>query len=121
MNITVEALNIELSPEWKRRVESRLRNLSDPQDPVINARTICSYHQGQQPPAEVNLVVNLRGKNIVITKRGEHVDAALKKALDTLKREIRQFYDLRIADRGRVATPAELAAVQAQPVAEETE
>ena len=119
MNVTVEAQNIVLSPEWKRQVESRLSDLSDPRDPVIKARTICSYHQSQHPPAEVNLVVNLRGKNIVINKRGEHVDAALKKALDTVKREIRQFYDLRIAHRAKSGTTRDISYSEEAPVVDE--
>ena len=119
MNITVEAQNIVLSPEWKRQVVSRLSDLSDPRDPVIKARTICSYHQGQHPPAEVNLVVNLRGKNIVVNKRGEHVDAALKKALDTVKREIRQFYDLRIAQRAKSGTTRDIPYSEEAPVIDE--
>lgn len=101
MKISVEAQNIELSPEWKDKIQERLEDLSDSRDPVISARATCSFRQGQQPPADVNLVVKMRGKNIVIKKSAEHVDAALHKVLDTFKREIRSFYDQRAEHHGR--------------------
>lgn len=95
MNVTVEAQNVEMSPSWKAQVEERLRALSDPRDPIISARAICSFKPKEKPPAEVSLVVTVRGKNIVVSKKGEHIEGALKRSLDTLKREVRQFYDLR--------------------------
>jgi ribosome-associated translation inhibitor RaiA len=118
MNISVEAHNIELSPEWKKKLEARLDDLSDPRDPVISARATCTFNPGQQPPAEVNMVLKMRGKNIVINKRADHVDAALQKVLDTVKREIHQFYDMRTEHRVRPGKEGEEAAAPVIPVDE---
>jgi ribosome-associated translation inhibitor RaiA len=111
MNVTVEAQNVELAPQWKQQVEERLEAWSDPRDPVISARSIVAYKQAEQPPAEVSLVVNLRGRNVVVTKRADTVDAALKTAMDCVKREIRQHYAQRSTHRGRGAPPREVADV----------
>lgn len=105
MNVSFEGHNIDVLPEWKRQIEDRLAEWSDPRDPVIKARCSVSYKATEIPPAETSLVVTLRGRQIVVTKRGEHVDAALKQVIDTCKREIRQFYDLRSNHRPKVVTP----------------
>ncbi len=95
MHVSFEGHNVDVLPEWKQHLTERLGELSDPRDPVINARCSVSYKASEIPPAESSLVVSLRGKQIVVTKRAEHVDAALKLTLDIAKREIRQFYEQR--------------------------
>lgn len=101
MNVTLEAQNVDLAPHWKQQLEERLEALSDPRDPVISARSIVHYKPAEVPPAEVSLVVNLRGRSVVVTKRGETVDAALKVVMDCVKREIRQHYSQRSDHRVR--------------------
>lgn len=101
MKITVEAHNVELSSEWRRQVEERLNDLSDPRDPIVSVRSRFTFNQSEIPPAEVSLVCALRGKNIVATRRGDTVDVALKDTLDTAKREIRRFYAIRSDHRLR--------------------
>ena len=95
MNISVEAQNVDLAPHWKRQLEQRLADWSDPRDPVITARSTFCFRSKEIPPAEVTLVLSMRGKNIVVSKRADNLDAALNRVLDTTKREIRRFYDLR--------------------------
>jgi ribosome-associated translation inhibitor RaiA len=92
MHVTLEAQNVDLAPHWKQQLEERLEAWSDPRDPVISARSIVAYKPTEVPPAEVSLVVNLRGQTVVVTKRGETVDAVLKVVMDRAKREIRQHY-----------------------------
>ena len=118
MNISVEAQNVDLAPHWKRQLEERLTDWSDPRDPVINARSTFCFRSQEIPPAEVTLVLSMRGKNIVVSKRADSIDAALNRVLDTTKREIRRFYDLRSDKRrGNGAQPplpeSEAAPVQA--------
>ena len=108
MNISVETQNVDLSPEWRRKVEQKLDDWSDPRDPIISARSTISFKSGETPPAAVSLIVNLRGKNIVINKRGETVDVVLKNVLDTAKREIREFYKLRSDYRSHNAPAREV-------------
>ena len=102
MNIAVEAQHIDLSPEWKKNVAEKLSALSDPRDPIISVRATFLFHEGEVPPAEVKLVMGLRGKNLIAHKKGESCDAALKSSLDTAKREIRKYYDLRSDHRNDV-------------------
>jgi ribosome-associated translation inhibitor RaiA len=95
MNVSVEAQNVDLSPDWKLQIEDRLGELSDDRDPVVSARTTFVMHQNEIPPAHVTLVVGMRGKNLVAHKSGATMDIALKSTLDTMKREIRKFYEVR--------------------------
>ncbi len=102
MKIMVEAQHVELSPEWKHHVGEKLSALSDPRDPILSARATFVYHEGETPPAEVKVLVGMRGKSLVAHKKGDSCDAALKTALDTSKREIRKYYDMRSDHRHEV-------------------
>ncbi len=99
MNLSVEAQNIELAPQWREQLEDRLNSLSDPRDPVISARSTFALNESEIPPADVRLVVGMKGKNIVVHKKGDNLEAALKTVLDTAKREIRRHYELRTERR----------------------
>ena len=101
MHFSVEAQNVEMEPVWKEQLDDRLQTLSDSRDPVISARSTFAFHENQVPPANINLVIRMRGKNIVISKKGETFDIVLKAVLETMKREIRQYYDLRSCHRLR--------------------
>lgn len=95
MYVALEAQHIDLHPAWKAQVETKLAELSDPRDPVVSVRGTFSFQKGETPPAEVRLVIGVRGKNLIATKRGDNCDVALKAALDTAKRELRKYYDVR--------------------------
>ncbi len=95
MNVAIEAQHVDMHPSWKSQVETKLGELSDPRDPIISVRGTFSFHQGEKPPAEVRLVMAIRGKSLVAHKKGDNCDVALKLALDTAKRELRKHYDLR--------------------------
>lgn len=99
MNVTVEAQNVEMSPDWKQQLQEKLAPLSDPRDPVINARSTFCFNATQKPPALVTLVISMRGKHIVVRRESETVDGALKMVLDTAKREVRKYYELRSSHR----------------------
>ena len=101
MHFSVEAQNVEMDAIWKEQLEERLLTLNDPRDPVISARSTFAFHENQVPPANINLVIGMRGKSIVISKKGETFDIVLKAILDTMKREVRQYYDLRSCHRVR--------------------
>ena len=115
MHISVETQNVDLSPEWKRKVESKLGEWSDQRDPIISARSTISFKSTEIPPAAVSLIINMRGKSIVVNKRGETVDATLKAVLDTVKREIREFYRLRSDYRARSSQVPEMEPADAAP------
>jgi ribosome-associated translation inhibitor RaiA len=121
MNISVEAQNLDLAPHWKRQLEERLTDWSDPRDPVINARSTFCFRSKEIPPAEVTLVLSMRGKNIVVSKRADSVDAALNRVLDTTKREIRRFYDLRSDKRRGNGVQPPFGAAESPPAGGEME
>ena len=102
MNVVVEAQHIELSPEWKESINEKLSALNDPRDPIVSVRATFSYNEGEVPPAEVKLVMGMRGKSLVAHKRGDACDSAMKMALDTAKREIRKYYEVRSDHRNDV-------------------
>lgn len=95
MNVAIEAQHVDLKPSWKTQVEERLGDMNDPRDPIVSVRGTFSFHEGETPPAEVRLVMAVRGKSLIATKRGDTCDHALKLALDTARREVRKYYDIR--------------------------
>lgn len=99
MHFSLEAQNVEMDPIWKEQLEGRLHALSDTRDPIISARSTFAFHENQVPPANINLVVGVRGKSIVISRKGGTFDVVLKAVLDTLKREVRRYYDVRSSHR----------------------
>lgn len=121
MNISVEAQNVDLAPHWKRLLEERLADWSDPRDPVINARSTFCFRSKEIPPAEVSLVLSMRGKNIIVSKRADSIDAALNRVLDTTKREIRRFYDLRSDKRRGNGTQPPFGTTESAPEGGELE
>ena len=115
MHFSVEAQNVEMEVIWREQLQDRLHTLNDPRDPVISARSTFAFHENQVPPANINLVIGMRGKSIVISKKGETIEIVLKAVLDTMKREVRQYYDLRSSHRLR---PAERLATRETPPAD---
>lgn len=95
MNISVETQHLKLRDHWRDLLEERMSRVSDPSNPIVSVRATLAFHESEQPPGECRLVIGVSGKSIVVARKAETVDIALKNALDTAKREVRQYYDMR--------------------------
>lgn len=92
LDIHIEGQHLEISPEWREKIEAELARLQKHyHDPILHARVelIGTAHH-RLGAFEVHLVVSVTGDTITILRQGDLVLPLLVEAFDVLDRRLLQ-------------------------------
>jgi ribosomal subunit interface protein len=108
MDIEIQAIQVDVQPEWRALIEARLARLAE-RHPKLARVHVRLKHGGHHRVGseEVDVVANGAGATFSAAKRGERMLDAAHAALDALERELAEHYEARRdARRAPLSRPA---------------
>jgi ribosomal subunit interface protein len=96
MDVEIQALHLEMQPEWRAMIEQRLARLAARYPELIRVH-VTLKHGGHHRVGteEVDIVANCAGATLRAAKQKEHVRDAVHAALDALEREVTAHHEAR--------------------------
>jgi ribosomal subunit interface protein len=107
MELEIESRNVEMTPRWKREIESRMADLEQRHQALIHARVTLTknpHHKKLANVAEALIVVTLPGRQTLTARKEDKTfEEAIRTAFDAMAIEIRKYREKRA--RTEVRTP----------------
>ena len=99
MELEIESRNIEMTPRWKREIETRFADLQDRHQDLIHARVTLTknlHHKKLANVAETLIVVTLPGRQTMTARKEDKTfEEALRTAFDAIAIELRKYREKR--------------------------
>ncbi|HKO30344.1 MAG TPA: HPF/RaiA family ribosome-associated protein [Nitrospiraceae bacterium] len=99
MELEIESRNIEMTPRWKREIETRIADLQDRHQDLIHARVTLTknlHHKKLANVAETLIVVTLPGRQTMTARKEDKTfEEALRTAFDAIAIELRKYREKR--------------------------
>jgi len=99
MELRIESRNVNMTPRWKKEIESRMATLDRGYEDILHGRvtlTKNSHHKKQANVAEALVVVSLpRRRTLTARKEDKTFEEAIRAAFDAISMELRKFREKR--------------------------
>src|SRR5262249_62321764 len=111
MQLRIESRNVDMTPRWKKEIESRMAALDRGYEDILHGRvtlTKNSHHKKQANVAEALVAVSLpRRRTLTSRKKDKTFEETIRAASDTSSTARRKFPDKRRRkERGTSPIPA---------------
>ena len=107
MELEIESRNVEMTPRWKREIETRMADLQRRHEDLIHGRVTLTknpHHKKLANVAEALIVVTLPGRQTMTSRKEDKTfEEAIRTAFDAMAIELRKNRERRARTEVRTA------------------